>query len=54
MNDNAVFSKLSRILETHAFTTDDKSIDKMIHDYINEDSQSSSPSFKKSSPLRDT
>ena len=42
MSDNAVFSKLSRILETHAFTTDDRAIDKMIHDYLNDDDEEDS------------
>jgi hypothetical protein len=36
MASTDVFSKLSRILETHNITTDDKAIDQLINVYIND------------------
>lgn len=38
MSSTDVFSKLSRILETHNFTTDDKAIDRIVSEYINAES----------------
>lgn len=49
MSDGDVFAKLSRILETHAFTTDDKAIDRLINDYINDDAATPFPETQDSS-----
>ena len=49
MSDGDVFAKLSRILETHAFTTDDKAIDRLINDYINDDTTTPFPESQEAS-----
>ncbi len=37
MNEDDVFAKLSRILETNTFASDDATIDRLIHAYIQGD-----------------